>query len=139
MFSKGGPKAQRMPQKVTLSVKNYNSDKLQFGVPVKKSEASRLEPQLGSLQTQPIEINMDYRPYRTGRLSMNAIDVLGDSVSHSGNLSDFTASDCSSDTESGRFSKISAIQYDAQRTSAFSQVATNSGTEKKKSSSIQNS
>ena len=75
MFSKGSSKTQRPPQKVTLSVKSYTKDKSLYGVPIKRGEANRVEENLGSLQTQPIDINMDYRPYRTaGRLSLGSLE-----------------------------------------------------------------
>lgn len=84
---------------MTLSVDNYINDKLHYGVPVKRSDAVKVDPNLGgSLQTQPIDINMDYQPYRTGRCSISSIEDNGSSSASDFN---FNGSEYSSDAESG--------------------------------------
>ena len=107
-------------------MKNYTNDKIQYGVPIRRSETKAAEKDLGSLQSQAIDINMDYRPYRTsGRLSLGSIEDMQQmqrsNAATSQYLSDFTGSEYSSDAESGRFSvgPQTTNPYDAQRTSAF--------------------
>lgn len=140
MFSKTNQTAQPSRKKLTISVQNYTNDKIQYGVPIKRSEAKRANIMTSAQQTQHIDINMDYRPYKpAGRLSFGSLEDRPNPLS-SHYLSDLTCSEYSSDNESGRFSLplSNNIQYDAQRTSAFSQAA--SASEKKifSSPNIQN-
>ena len=82
-----------------------------MGVAVKRSEVTKTENSLASIETQPIDINMDPKPFYRSRGSLGSIE---DNVSNNQNyLSDFALSECSSDTESGRFPQAAAVQYDA--------------------------
>lgn len=63
IFAKPHQKAARQNQSVIISVKNYTNDKLQFGVPVRRSEAIRPDNIFSHprMQTQPTDINMRYQ------------------------------------------------------------------------------
>ena len=91
-------------------MKSYTSDKIQYGVPIRRTEANRANPQFSNVQTHDIDINMEYRPYKpAGRRSLGSIEDSGPHqrtfAASSQYLSDFTGSEYSSDTESARFSQ----------------------------------
>ena len=134
LFSANKAQAQRR-QTVTLSVKNYNNDKLHFNDdklhfnddklqvairPKRKKGMGRSaeteqpgEPIGAQLQTQPIDIDMHFKPYRSAGSSSRRSSITSADDAFGG---DPFGSEDSSDNESGRHPQV----YDAQRTSAFS-------------------